>query len=305
MSAADVEVFLYLPYRLALPAGDYPTPAVGGVVSISDVTLSDPSAGERGEASRAASIFTTDPVASRDDVLGDQIKEADRLLRRVNHLLRWYRIVAGQPTTLEVTRAQVGRFMFDPVEQSGGSNWSAAADLVYEDASPPESPTRTPEERAIALRSGLARRAEPDVATLNLLDAEYAVSVGRFREAVLLSWSVIDSSFVRTFKDLVDQRLPAEWPDGRNFLKGYDFGLRQKMTSGLRLVAGRSLYEEPNNFWTQLSSSYAARNAIIHEGRVATEDQAMTAIAVAKRMVAITLELNSTLTPPASAFAAP
>ena len=101
----------------------------------------------------------------------------------------------------------------------------------------------------------LATGVEPDVAVLNLLDAEYAVSVGRFREAVLLCWSVIDSTFVRAFERLVDDRLPAEWPDGRRFLKGFDFGLRQKMTSGLRLVAGRSLYEEPDGFWDRLSAS--------------------------------------------------
>ena len=78
------------------------------------------------------------------------------------------------------------------------------------------------------------------------------------------------------------------------------------MTSGLRLVAGRSLYEEPDGFWDRLSASYGLRNAIIHAGQLATEDQAVGAIAVAKRMVAITGELRSGLTPsPTSASAAP
>ena len=51
-----------------------------------------------------------------------------------------------------------------------------------------------------AVRQGLSGKTDPDVATLNLLDAEYALSVGRFREAVLLCWGAIDSTFVRKFK---------------------------------------------------------------------------------------------------------
>lgn len=86
------------------------------------------------------------------------------------------------------------------------------------------------------VREGLGDGTDPDVATLNLLDAEYALHVGRFREAVLLCWGAIDSTFVRKFKRLVDDRLTDEWGDGREFLKGIDFGLRHKMTTGLRLL---------------------------------------------------------------------
>jgi hypothetical protein len=78
--------------------------------------------------------------------------------------------------------------------------------------------------RCDAVRKGLAGKTDTDVAALNLLDAEYALSVGCFREAVLLCWGAIDSTFVRKFKSLVD-----EWSEGRDFLKGIDFGLRHKM----------------------------------------------------------------------------
>jgi hypothetical protein len=137
------------------------------------------------------------------------------------------------------------------------------------------------------VRQGLSGKTDPDVATLNLLDAEYALSVGRFREAVLLCWGAIDSTFVRKFKRLVDDCLTDEWPDGRDFLKGIDFGLRHKMTTGLRLLAGRSLYTEPDGFWQELSTSYGLRNRIIHEGQIAHEDDAKRAIGVARRIVQI------------------
>ena len=142
-----------------------------------------------------------------------------------------------------------------------------------------------------AVRQGLSGRTDPDVATLNLLDADYALSVGRFREAVLLCWGAIDSTYVRKFKTLVDERLGEEWSEGRDLLKGIDFGLRHKMTTGLRLLTGRSLYAEPENFWQELSASYGLRNRIIHEGQVAHEDEAKVAIKVARRIVQIVASL--------------
>jgi hypothetical protein len=72
-------------------------------------------------------------------------------------------------------------------------------------------------------------------------------------------------------------------PDGRDFLKGIDFGLRHKMTTGLRFVAGRSLYTEPDGFWQDLSASYGLRNKIIHDGQIAHEDDAKLAIKVARK----------------------
>ncbi len=117
------------------------------------------------------------------------------------------------------------------------------------------------------------------------------MSIGRFREAVLLCWVAIDATFVRKFERLVDDRLPGEWADGREFLKGIDFGLRHKMTTGLRLLTGRSLYAEPDGFWQDLSTSYGLRNRIIHDGQIAHEDDAKLAIKVARKIVRIVASL--------------
>jgi hypothetical protein len=143
------------------------------------------------------------------------------------------------------------------------------------------------------VKRGLATQSDPDVGTLNLLDAEYALSVGRFREAVLLCWGAIDSTFVRRFKSMVDAQLADDWPEGRDFLKSIDFGLRHKMTTGLRLLTGRSLYHEPEGFWEDLSTSYGLRNRIIHEGQLANEDQAKQAIRVARTIVQTTASLTT------------
>jgi hypothetical protein len=86
---------------------------------------------------------------------------------------------------------------------------------------------------------------------------------------------------------IFDEHLGDDWSEGRDFLKGVDFGLRHKMTTGLRLLTGRSLYKEPGGFWQDLSASYNLRNKIIHEGQVANEDEAKLAIKVARQIVQI------------------
>jgi len=115
----------------------------------------------------------------------------------------------------------------------------------------------------------------------------------RFREAVLPCWGAIDSTFVRKFRTLVDDRLADEWAEGRDFLKSHDFGLRHKMTTGLRLLTGRSLHAEPDGFWQDLSIGYDQRNRIIHEGQIAHEDDAKLAIGVARNVVQIVVSLPS------------
>jgi len=65
------------------------------------------------------------------------------------------------------------------------------------------------------------------------------------------------------------------------------------MTTGLRLLTGRSLHAEPEGFWQDLSISYGQRNKIIHEGQIAHEDDAKLAIRVARNVVQIVVSLPS------------
>ena len=218
MTTVNVEVAVVLPYRLSLATGPCPTPAIGGSVALAVVANSTPSHLDDEGVTRASSVISVDPAASLGAVIRGRTREAGRLLARVNQLLRWRRVTTGRPTVVELTRAQVARFTFDALTRA--TTWTDLGDLAFE-------PTRFAPAAAVmadqvteAVLGGMAGRSEPDVAALNLHDAEYAVSVGRCREAVLLCWSVIDSTFVRTFERLVDQQLPGEWPDGRKFLRG-------------------------------------------------------------------------------------
>jgi hypothetical protein len=139
----------------------------------------------------------------------------------------------------------------------------------------------------LVVRDGLASAADPPVATLSLLDAEYAVKTGRFREAVLFCWSAIDSTFGRKFEVLVDAALAGEWGEARKFFRGYaEIPMRHRMSAMMHLIANRSLYREPG-FWADLSASYDHRNNIIHRGSNATEADAELALAVARKVVAI------------------
>jgi hypothetical protein len=281
-----VRVTINLPYLLILPPGEYPTPGEGGIVHLAEVSV-PASDGTDMRQTQVAGIFDASDTEPQQRQRGSQ---ADRLLRRVNHLLRWYRVTTGHATIVELTRSQASPFRF--TVEGTGATWGGDAPLEYESQPPPSPAAGSRAAFGDAVRQGLSGKTDPDVATLNLLDAEYALSVGRFREAVLLCWGAIDSTFVRKFKRLVDDRLSDEWPDGRDFLKGIDFGLRHKMTTGLRLLAGRSLYTEPDGFWQDLSASYGLRNKIIHDGQIAHEDDAKLGIRVARKVVEIVASLT-------------
>jgi hypothetical protein len=280
-----VRVTIYLPYLLLLPPGEYPTPGEGGGVELLEVSAQGRDGTELRQ-TQASGIFDGSDNQPRQRRRG---VEADRLLRRVNHLLRWYRVITGHATIVELTRSQASPFRF--TVEGTGATWGGDVSLEYEAQPPPLPAAGNRAAFGDAVRQGLNGKTDPDVAALNLLDAEYALSVGRFREAILLCWGAIDSTFVRKFKSLVDERLNDEWTEGRDFLKGIDFGLRHKMTTGLRLLTGRSLHKEPDGFWQELSISYAQRNKIIHEGQIAHEDDAKRAIRVARRIVRIVATL--------------
>lgn len=279
-----VHVMIDLPYFFLLPYGKYST----GLDSA--IFLTTVAGGERTQ-TRVSSRFVAPSQIDRESAESIARIEAVKLIRSTNRLLRWYRHLASSPGVLEVTRSQVSPFWFRLLDEgtsplSFDQEWIVPS-LRFEPEKPVLPRSRNVGELAELLRDKLATAVEPDVAQLNLLDAQHAKSMGRFREAVLLSWSVIDSSFVGKFETLVDERLAGEWGEARKFLKGQDFGLRHKMTSGLRLVAARSFFDEPNGFWEQLSKSYDRRNKIIHEGALADEDDAEQAIAVSRKVLDI------------------
>jgi hypothetical protein len=85
----------------------------------------------------------------------------------------------------------------------------------------------------------------------------------------------------------VNAALAAEWGPAREFFTGVDFGLRNKMSAVMHLVANRSLFREPDDLWDAVSVSYGKRNAIIHRGENASEDQARAALQVARRIIGV------------------
>jgi len=287
---AAVRVTVDLPYDLNLPRGEYPA-GEKERVTLAKVVVLSPTHEPRPIRTRISCIFDAPDEIDRDSAMRLAARKADKVIRHANRLLRWYRQLSSLPGILEVTRAQVSPIKFTVVNSERSQiapvqSWVLPV-LEFEAEQPVSAQFATIDDLAAALRENLETANEPDVAHLNLLDAQHAKSVGRFREAVLLSWSVIDSSFVGKFEALVDEKLAKEWGEARDFLKGHDFGLRHRMTSGLRLIAGRSFFDEPNGFWNQLSTSYGKRNAIIHGGFGADEDDAEQAITVARKVLDI------------------
>ncbi len=102
---------------------------------------------------------------------------------------------------------------------------------------------------------------------------------------MLFCWSTIDSVFNRKYDQLAEAALVGEWAYARDFFTGHDFGLRNKMSAAMHLIANRSLFREPGELWANLSDSYGKRNRIIHQGENANEDEAVLALDVARRVV--------------------
>jgi hypothetical protein len=276
----DIRVSITLPYLLRVATGEYVGGPAGETIRIELPPLLE------GTLPRSI-VRATCAHAETDDadvIQREKARDADQLLRRTNRLLRWYRCVSGRTETVELTRAQVSPFRFEVIGEHNSVNWTQP--IAYEEQGPAPA-YLTIEQISESVQHGLASGNEPDVAVLFLLDAERALQQGRFREAVLFSWSTIDSIFNQKFDALVDAGLDGEWAAAREFFKGHDFGLRNKMSAGMRLFAKRSLFAEPAPFWDHLSTSYAKRNDIIHRGQNASEDEARLAIEVAHAVVSV------------------
>src|SRR5271170_3916385 len=128
---ATVRTSIHLPYLLALPPGEYPTPGVGRSLRLNDgsVTHVDGTVESRTEASMLFDAPNADNAEAQER---QREVEADRLLRRVNRLLRWYRVTAGQAAIIELTRAQASPFRF--VVEGTTAAWGGDAPLEYEAA---------------------------------------------------------------------------------------------------------------------------------------------------------------------------
>jgi hypothetical protein len=275
----EIRISITLPYELGLAEGDYPTAQVGEIVRVSA-----PPFGETNLLTIVSATFQNGENLDPDEKDRCRIRDADRLLRRTNRMLRWYRGVLQQADITELTRAQASPFRFEVVGPGDSEGWTKP--IKYEETHPTPL-VLTVEQLTDQVRNGLASGRDPNVDVLFLLDAERALFQGRFREAVLFCWSTIDSVFNRKYDLLVDAALAEEWGEARTFFKGLDLGLKTKMSAGMRFVANRSLFNEKDNLWARMSNSYAKRNHIIHRGENATEDEARQAIAVARAIVEI------------------
>jgi hypothetical protein len=268
-----------LPYLLRLADGEY------GDLRLSRV-VQDDDHGRAGLAySEVALSFDAEPDANTDERQRIAARKAQEMLLATNRLLRWYRATTNLASVLEVTQVQLSpfRFVIEVPLPDGPS--------VYHDELSFEPPIRHGTQVPVAelerrVREGVTGGGEPAVAELFLLDAEAAKDTGRFREAVLFSWSTIDSVFNSAYDALVKTRLAGERSDSRDFLQGKagEIPLKVKMTAMLRLLSGRSLFADQTR-WQALQESYQRRNGIIHSGDSATETDATQALGVARWVV--------------------
>jgi len=155
-----VRVTIDLPYLLILPPGEYPTPGEGGIVHLFEVSV-PVSNGTDVRQTQASGVFDASDNEPRQRRRGS---EADRLLRRVNHLLRWYRVTTGHATIVELTRSQASPFRF--TLEGTGAAWGGEPPLEYEAQPPLSSAAGSRAAFGELVRQGLSGKTDPDVATL-------------------------------------------------------------------------------------------------------------------------------------------
>ena len=104
---ANVRISIDLLYFLALPSGEYATPAEGGAIFLQG----GPArviAGSHQQTTVVSMLFVSEDATDSDSLAKLRHIQVGRLMRRVNHLLRWYRAVTGLVRIIDLTRDQAG-----------------------------------------------------------------------------------------------------------------------------------------------------------------------------------------------------
>ena len=196
----DVRVTISLPFALLLADGDYPTADANS--EIVRVTAGPPE--ESGSRTLISASFKHPDTDDTDEIQSLKSQDTDRLLRRTNKVLRWYRSVRRKADITERTRAQASPFLFEALAGINNPAWTSP--IEYEEAGPAPV-VRSVAEITATVKAGLATGEDPDVDSLFLLDAERALQQGRFREAILFCWSTIDPTF-----RVMEKRFWANYP---------------------------------------------------------------------------------------------
>jgi hypothetical protein len=273
----DLSIEITLPYLLNLPEGEYQTSTIGRAIRLAHVA---PDASTPRTVARMSVQVTGNP--SEEQKQSEWTSLRKRLLPDTNRLLRIYRVVAQNPSVIELSSIQASPFR--QYERPAGGDEIESTPVTVNASSP--GAFQLDDVAVAQVLDRLKSDKEPGVPDLFLLDAQYSIEQGRFREAVLFAWATIDSQFNSAYDTLVRDRLKEDYSEGRKQLLGFDVSLRTKMTVLLNLVAGHSLYISGKaRLWEQLSASYGKRNSIIHQGEIATQEDAERAVEVARWVI--------------------
>ncbi len=140
-----VRATIWLPYRLKLQEGSYPTGPEGLTLEVAD-----------GRAQNTAVSLTRDQSDTGDPAEQSRLngRHADQLLNLTNRLLRCYRAITRDATTTDLSREQVRRFEFRVVSEGASvSFWEG--EVIFEIAA--RAPTRLTPVRRSKSRDGSRR----------------------------------------------------------------------------------------------------------------------------------------------------
>lgn len=281
---------LLLPHLIAIPEGEYQVYAARYICTIQ---LSHPTQivyeTEFGqsillceEQSLVSMDFVTDVDLTEVQNVGNEFSRCTSItLTAANRLIDWYRVQTG--------RHHITQLVFPQIEFARlidlGPPRSVLRWYRYEAPQPVDEPLNSDEVQT--LRQNLVNPQPPLLTDRLILDAEEALSQHRYKECILICWSVIESIFDPLIRAKLKEKLldigfdigQAGWNIER------DLWFLTRLDVLPRLLANFSFRELPDDFWNRLQRSRNVRNRVVHEGGDVEEDDAANILAVTREFV--------------------
>ena len=161
----QISISIALPYLLRLPDRVYQTGAEGGAINLSEKYAS---IGDSLSAKHTSVSSTFDAASSLQPEQQVEVQKGnfERLLRRTNRLIRWYRSETRQAAVVELTRSQASPPSF--MEVDTGLAWGIP--LLVESDPPLLSSHFNSKSIAKSVRNGLVGVADREVVSLFMQD---------------------------------------------------------------------------------------------------------------------------------------
>jgi len=291
------QIQFLLPYQIALPDGEY---EVYAARRLRKLYLNHPDELVYEEAVRRVTVpsdgksvvsanFTTDiNLTDAQSALNEFKRCSNITLTSVNRLIRWYRVQTDRYYATELELGEVWFILFSVIEPRRQG-------IKFADNRPrPRLNSILDEKTTQFLKGRLVSPEDPELEEVLLLDAKKALNQHRYKECIIICWSLIESLFDPFIREKLREKLPdigfEMGQSGWNIERDLWFLTRIDILP--RLLFDFSFKELPDDFWQRLSRSREIRNRIMHSGMSAEEEGAAETFSVTEELMRVVKSLK-------------